>query len=1208
MQQFKKILLLTVVFVLSFGTLSLAAPANPKVNPYISQSLKEVDGNKKVRIIVELNEDSAVEAATKKGKRFKDLQPTEKKQLQQQAQKQQTTTEKMITSTPNAEIVDHLTTVFNGIVVEVDASEIEKIATYTNVKAIYESTEYEAPKEVPQMMYSKDLVQAQQAWREFGFKGEGMIVGVIDSGIDPSHQDMVLTNGAKAKLTAPTVKQLLTDGTISAGKYFTEKVPFGYNYMDETKEIVDYNPKVGMHGMHVAGTVAANGNDEEFRVEGIAPEAQLLALKVFSNDVNNTTTYGDIYIKAIDDAIALGADIINMSLGATAGTVDTNNPESQAIERANNNGVFVAISAGNSDLFGSGAGYPHASNQDYGLVGSPSVTAQATSVASIENEQITSYAFDYVADGSTAAAFYLNANDVLAVKTLPNQYDVVDAGLGTQDEFAKINAKGKVALIQRGEIGFVEKAQFAQDAGAVAAIIYNNAPGTLNMASEPSITIPQLFALQSTGNEIKALLTAGKKVSITFPNKHSSTPNDLAGTMSNFTSWGVTPSLELKPEITAPGGNIYSTLNNNEYGTNSGTSMAAPHVAGAAALVLERIDQSFKLKGEKRTQFAKTLLMNTAKPVIHPEGKYVSPRRQGSGLMQIANALQTDVTIVNKADGEAKVSLKEVNGKTAFTLVATNYSTKAKTFDITVPVQIDATTEVEGITVTAPNELGQIDVTKEAKVKAPKQLKIPANSTKEITISLNTKGLKKYEKTFTNGFFVDGFVLLKDRNEEVTGTVALSVPFTAFHGDWKAAPIFDDFGWQDETFWGYTMLADEKSYFITGGEDVDPNRFGFSPNGDGARDMAIPVFSLMRNVEKLKVEVLDSKGKVLRTIHTAEDLRKHYEHTETNPAYLYNKAFGWDGKVNQTLVKDGRYVLRVSGKLPYANAGWQTLDFPVRVDTVAPKLKATYDASTETVRASFSDVGTGVEYWQVLVDGEASEEIPAQTRTYKVPNNAQQIEVIAYDVARNSTSYEIINTSVGEQTKPIVTLQTPDVLEVFNKSTIDVIGTVTDTTKIKAVYVNDSFADFDGTTFKKQLTFNDGVHRVQAKAVNIQGNEMEVGRQIIVDTAAPRLSIRQNYPSRTKSDTLTLQLMLADNFDDLRLTVNGDETFKHSMSSPYQMTHFSQLVTVDVTLVEGKNTIAFMLEDGAGNKTTRNIVINYQPQQQKMNIEMDEAA
>ncbi len=166
-------------------------------------------------------------------------------------------------------------------------------------------------------------------------------------------------------------------------------MPYGYNYFDKTNEVIDISEGASMHGMHVAGTVAANGDEDG--INGIAPEAQVLAMKVFSNNPNYGSTYGDIIIEAIDESIAMGADVINMSLGATAGTPNSNDLEQMAVQRALDAGIVCAISAGNSSFSGNGAldeGQLPIYAADIGVTGSPSVTPESITVASLENKKL----------------------------------------------------------------------------------------------------------------------------------------------------------------------------------------------------------------------------------------------------------------------------------------------------------------------------------------------------------------------------------------------------------------------------------------------------------------------------------------------------------------------------------------------------------------------------------------------------------------------------------------------------------------------------------------------------------------------------------------------------------------------------------------------------------------------------------------------------
>ncbi len=1217
----RKTLLVAIIFILSLSTTLLnvsAASASsktlqslptiqqekPQVN--ISQSLlNRQNPEEKVRIVVELEGEPAIQKATKKGLLYKQLRSAEKESIEATVENEQKTVKSHLkSSTPSMKYLKNFTVVFNGFSAEVEAKHVEEIASTSGIKAVYEATEYERPEYTPDMVYSKELVQAQQAWNDYGFKGEGMVVGIIDTGIDPSHKDMILSDNSTAELTQGEVTSLLANGTIENGQFYTKKVPFGYNYMDGNDTILDLGPEASMHGMHVGGTVAANGDEENNGIKGVAPEAQLLALKVFGNDPLFSSTYGDIYIKAIDDAIKLDADVLNMSLGSPAGYVDANSPEQQAVTRATENGIMVAISSGNSDMYGSGYFYPYAENQDYGVTGSPGISDDSLSVASIENSMITAYSFEYQIDGERAGdALYLLANGKDPQTIFTGQMEVMDAGLGTTADFEGKDFTGKIALISRGENTFVEKGLNAQKAGAVAAIVYNNAAGTINMASDPAITIPFMSTLQSDGLALKSALTNGQAVTVSFEGNFVEIQNPSAGQMSSFSSWGPTPNLDFKPEITAPGGNIFSTLNDDKYGLMSGTSMAAPHVAGGSALVLERVDSEFNLAGFDRIQLAKNLLMNTAIPVELNEGEYVSPRRQGAGLMQLANALSTDVVVTNSQTNEGKVALKEIkNDQFTFTLQAKNYSNEEVTYDVDTQLQIDYPVNAGGdLYVTIPNQniYGSYVLTdEEADIEVPETVTIPANGTETITISADISAIpESIRAIYSNGFFVDGFVTLTDPNEEITGNVPLSVPFFGFDGGWDDARIFDYFAWEGLNYWGFTALADEQGMFIDGGGNFDPARFGFSPNSDGIRDLAIPVFSLFRNAKQFKVEVVDTKGNVLRTIRTANNLTKHYATSATELPYTYNLNYGWDGKINNKIAADGDYLLRLSGVIDYEGAEWQSIEFPVKVDTAAPTAEVAFDNKTKTVSAeNFMDpsTGTGVAYWQVLVNDQAiSEPLPASTTTFTIEGeitNKDKITVQVLDAASNASTYDLQADSEQETTPPVIYIESPDFFDVYNTHEVDVFGTIEDDSTIKTVTVNDEEAAIDGANFSHTLNLEDGVQDIRVKAIDEFNNEMQITRKIFVDTLAPTIQVGK-YPKNTKESTTTVSVILKDNFDELRLTVNGDERFMHELSEPYAMNGFEQQIELELSLADGDNEFVIEAEDLAGNITKQTIKI-----------------
>ncbi|ETP67636.1 hypothetical protein G159_16180 [Planococcus glaciei CHR43] len=1218
---------LIVVLVLgsmAFGSAQTANPQNASVpdpdKPATipEELLKPAQPKKEVRIIVELDKAPAIESATKKGILYNELPNATKDNLEAAVAANQKTVKAAVTkAAPTIKYEQNFTTVFNGFSAIVPAGAVEKIAEQKGVKAVYEATEYLRPEPKPEMKYSKELVQAQRVWNDYGFKGEGMVVGVIDTGIDPGHKDMVLTDNATGEITKAEVDALRADGSLQGGGFFTAKVPFGFNYFDANNEIRDLGPNASMHGMHVAGTVGANGNEENGGIRGVAPETQLLALKVFGNDPSYNSTYGDIYIKAMDDAIKLGADVINMSLGATAGFVDSTDPEQQAVERATNNGILVSISAGNSNLFGSGHFNPFAENPDYGLTGSPSVSPDSLGVASFENDVITAQSFAYrIANGEAARGIYFLGNNADPVDLPQDTYPVMDAGLGTPADFAGKDFSGKVALVARGTIPFTEKGLNAQKAGAVAVIIYNNTTGTVSMLSDPAITIPYMSTLQSVGLAMKAGLDANQPVTVTFDGQYFDAPSETAGKMSAFTSWGPTPNLDFKPEITAPGGNIFSTLNDDKYGLMSGTSMAAPHVSGGAALLFERIKE-LDFNGRDRVDYAKNLMTNTANPVVFKEGQFVSPRRQGAGLMQLHDALSTRVMVTNKITGLGTVALKEIsNDQFTMTLTADNLSGQAAEFQVAINVQVDAVSNANGKVVTSPNDTGSLNITADADITAPETVTVPANGSVDIPVTVNIAGAtEQLESNFPNGYFVDGFVTLTDDAEDVTGNTMLAVPYFGFNGEWDDAPIFDRFAWDPTTFYGRTLLVDPAGNILNGNSHstgYQPERFAFSPNGDGVQDAVIPVFSLLRNAKQLEVNILSEAGEKLRTIRTDQELPKNFSATAPNTPYVLNPAYAWDGNILGKRAADGKYRIQLRAVIDYDGAEWQAVDFPIIVDTVKPAAKATFNAETKTVQvASYTD-NTAADRWEVFLNGTEltentatpeNESLAPSTTSYTVTaalKTSDKLTAVFYDVAGNKTEVALplaaTPAPVADEAEPVIFIDTPAVLSVHKTKTVEVTGRVEDASKVTSLTVNGQTPrEFNGSVFKHTVTLDDGSRYITVKAVDAAGNDLEIRRQIFIDTVGATIELIDVPTSiPAGNDEAEITFRVKDNFDQIRVYLIDSEIYYHPLSRN-DMVAFDETITETIQVPNnGANNFTLVAEDIAGHRTPINFTITKQ--------------
>lgn len=456
-------------------------------------------------------------------------------------------------------------------------------------------------------------------------------MAIIDTGADTDHPSLdpdaftyaVKDSGATlmtaADLTDTVLEQLNASkkmpGVTADQLYVNAKIPYGFNYVDDDLDITHANDKQGDHGSHVTGIAAGNrfikNEDGSFSpaldtalTQGVAPDAQVFVMKVFGT---NGGARDSDYMVAIEDAILLGADSVNLSLGSgNPGTSRNSYAAYQAImENITNSGTVVSISAGNSGNWfeNTANGYPYAESNSWTTTGSPGSYTNSLGVASVDNVGGTG---DYV-EVAGKKLFYTDTTSapIQALTTLAGeqQFVYVDTA-GNAEDFAAVKdiLTGKIAICNRGSIAFTDKGNNAISNGAIALIVANNEAGTISMVTDGyNYTAPYVSMLQADGEYIKAssekhttdsglvyytgTMTVGASAAV----NHASADYY---TMSSFSSWGVPGSLEMKPEITAPGGNIYSLKDGGTYQNMSGTSMAAPQITGMAALVAQYIREN----------------------------------------------------------------------------------------------------------------------------------------------------------------------------------------------------------------------------------------------------------------------------------------------------------------------------------------------------------------------------------------------------------------------------------------------------------------------------------------------------------------------------------------------------------------------------------------------------------------------------------------
>ncbi|AEM79928.1 S8 family serine peptidase [Thermoanaerobacter wiegelii] len=1211
------------------------------------QEIEKYNPDETVRVIVELEKDSLASFALKSNKTLKTLTQNEKTTVLNKITQEQTQLKSVLSKNFNFKPRHTYKTVLNGISGEVKVKDIEKIKTLPGVKDVRIVNEYFL--DMTTAIYSTNV---PTVWNDLGYKGEGMVVAIIDTGIDYRHQDMKITDSTKVKLTKEKVEEIAKE-TGKPYKYFTDKVPVGWNWADNNDQIIDIGATQSMHGQHVAGIVAANGN-----IKGVAPEAQLIAEKVFSNNPNFASAFSDDIVAGIDHAVAFGADVINMSLGSTAGFVRPDDPEHLAIKNAVDNGVIVVVSAGNSSYSTSAEFYPYAMDPDIGTVGSPGLWLDAIQVAASINPGLTGKSFSVnpapqdfdrvvYSVGSPTDHDPIDPADVLK-----GEYEVVYCGLGRPEDFQGKDVVGKVALISRGSITFNAKTINAQNAGAVAAVIFNNTTGTISMALGEGTKIPSVSILRDAGLAIKTLLDQGQKVTVKFDgaigtNNLGVPPGD---NVTDFSSWGVTPSFDFKPEIMAPGGGIYSTLNKDSYGLMSGTSMSSPHVAGAMALIAEALkdkvskgELTFK-DGRDFVEMAKIMAMNTAKVIIDTNdnaapytGKILrspkpySPRQQGAGMIQIDKAIKTPVTITD-ANGKAGIALGSIGNSATFTLTLKNHSNSNVTYTLKDEYGVLTDYVLWGFNFAETTTLTG------ATVKFDKDtVTVPANGQATVNVTLIIP------QNAPQNIFAEGFLSFIPEDSNLP---KLSVPYTAFYGSWDEPRIIDSPLWEDDTYYGLTGMAgviDEDLYFLGNlgreEEKPDPSTIAISPNGDGVFDFAQPVLSFMRNAREFKVSVVDSDGNVIREISQEEYLRKNV--AETSKARI-SDSWIWDGKVFNAatgkfeVVPDGQYYMRFESKIDYPNARTQVLQMPVKVDTILPEvmindgyvdqygyLNENYISNGKAIIewTAIDKEGSGIDYY-VLFTGKIdvvtynvtnieAKVLPNDVTSAEVdlPNRYTFIAVLGVDYAGNISDIMGVNNSciafnpeIKDNFGPVITVKEPQVGQIFNTRETTVSGTIEDeTTFMGELYINGEKVTVNpDNTFTTTVHFDsDGKKEIKLFAADNYYDKddpttyehmSEYQIPIYIDTTTPEITL-DNFKGYISPNgiSLTVAGSVYDTGFGYKLFVNGNNVLNKEADD---YTTFNDNFTARVPLNGGNNIISISAIDMATNKAETTVSAN----------------
>ena len=960
-------LVLAMVMVLGYLPAASAAPAQLEAEGFktIAEYLEEqkttfdrVDPDTEVEFLVELAEAPLADSLPA-GMKLADFLDTRKGSVQANAieRQQETMAAAIEACAGDLSITHRYQVVMNGFAVSGKLSDKAALEAIPGVKRVTIGNTYNVPElqeAEGELITSGELLNSDAVNAE-GFTGKGIFAAVLDTGLKVDHEAFVGEKVEGFVITAETIAAL-SGLTAQGDLYKNAKVAFVYDYADEDDDVTDTEG----HGTHVAGTIAANG--ESFR--GVAPDAQLAIMKVFSSEGGAKDS--DI-IAALEDCVILGVDTVNMSLGTPCGFTYAGEAVDSVYNAVRNAGINLMIAAGND--YNAAFQNLHetdlalAGNPDYGIVGAPSTYTAGLSVASV-NENL---AFgSYFLLGETKISFDETPDAALKISDLEGTYEYVRVtGVGNANDFAKVDVAGKIALVERGEIAFTEKELNAYNAGAVAMIVYNNTDVEETVYMQLNGLIPAVFLSKAEGRQLRDAAVKEITVSNDFVGRMAS-PD--AGTMSDFSSMGVAPDLSLKPEITAPGGNVWSTSASGGYEEMSGTSMAAPHMTGAAAVVRQYVNEAYPdLSDFEKQELVDNLLMSTAVPVIAPNGAAYTPRKQGAGLANVSAAIHAEAYLTVDG-GRPKAQLGDSEeGVYAFTFTVHNLSDTAKTWNVALDPIAAQTEEHYGRAYIS--ELCRSMTAEELRVTfSAETITVQPGQTADVAVTIElTDAGKQALSVFPNGIYVEGFVRLSGDDAP-----ALGLPYLGFYGDWADAPIFDS-----------TMYDDEPSFMVESAMaqmdyNGDGNYLGINAITGNARAEWISYGS--RNAGYFLITpmqgLLRAPKEIWYTATADADPEKQvyvmaYENTYKSFYYgaggfIYADFVTWadswqpiDGNddLGYWYLEDGPYTYRIDARID-GEEEYQTSTYPVYIDNEGPKvLGHTYEVvdGVPTLRIQVTD-------------------------------------------------------------------------------------------------------------------------------------------------------------------------------------------------------------------------------------------------------------
>ena len=795
-------------------------------------------------------------------------------------------------------------------------------------------------------------------------KGEGKVIAVIDTGVDMTHPAFTGELAGTPPLTPQKVAAMTSQlGEGKTGVYVSQKFPFAYDYADGDNDASPAKTPYASHGTHVAGIASGNAD----KIVGTAPNAQVIVAKVTRSE--DDALLDSALLASLDDMLVLHPDVINLSLGWTAGMDnEADSVYATVYKKLQEAGITVNAASGNAFSTGygnnSGKGLPYASDPDSSVMDEPATYSSVVAVASVENALLRNAFTVNGKDIGYQRARGLNGEKVAFFSDLPaGTYEYVDAGFASEEDAAALKAKypdglaGKIALVSRGNMTYQKKVENLYDLKPAGIVVYNNVSvGSLIAMNLTTQDMPAAFISQADG---QAMLDAPERT-LTIA-EGQVLPQSTVYEASEFSAWGVSPDLRLKPEIAAPGGEVFSSIPGGAYEQSSGTSMATPQMAGVSTIVLERVqnDPLFaSMSARQKADVVQNLIMGTARPLTdaaQTTGALYSPRKQGAGLVDALAATTSSVypTVVGAPEqSRPKADLGDGTKGWHFDVTLHNLSGVPATYELSSQALSEI---VDGgfFTQHSSDWRGKgVEITYSGAASASAEgatVTVPASgeATVGIDVAPGSEFASYVAENTPNGTFLDGFVRFASRTASQPD---LAVPYLGFYGDWGKAPIFDALASDGGAHTRASAIVNGKTGDSLGYNplvkvaertgDPNPRRYVISRStASGAPTILEPRTGTLRSVHSLTSTYTNEAGETVFSVTNHRNWKSLYlTSTEENTwVEAYHESTAFDANADPfAQLPDGAYTLRIAASNDGPSSARQSISYDFRLDTKAP--------------------------------------------------------------------------------------------------------------------------------------------------------------------------------------------------------------------------------------------------------------------------------